>query len=59
MKTPKPSLDLNVVATATGDLIEVQGGAEGKPVPAETYVQLVAQGIGAVQRVLDTVRGSL
>lgn len=52
-------LDLNVVATAAGDLIEVQGGAEGKPVPAETYVGLVAQGIGAVARVLETVRAAL
>ncbi len=52
-------LDLNVVATGSGEIIEVQGGAEGKPVPAETYVQLVAQGIGAVQEVLEQVRGSL
>ena len=52
-------LDLNVVATAAGEIIEVQGGAEGKPVAAETYVQLVAQGIGAVQKVLETVRGAL
>jgi len=52
-------LDLNVVATSSGELIEVQGGAEGKPVAAETYVQLVAQGIGAVQQVLERLRGSL
>jgi ribonuclease PH len=47
------------VATSSGELIEVQGGAEGKPVAAELYVQLVAQGIGAVQQVLERVRGSL
>lgn len=52
-------LDLNVVATSSGELIEVQGGAEGKPVAAELYVQLVAQGIGAVQQVLERLRGSL
>lgn len=52
-------LDLNVVATAAGELVEVQGGAEGRPVPAETYVQLVAQGIGAVAQVLQTVRAAL
>lgn len=52
-------LDLNVVATSSGDLIEVQGGAEGKPVAAELYVQLVAQGVGAVQELLQRVRGSL
>lgn len=52
-------LDLNVVATADGKLIEVQGGGEEKPMSAELYVQLIAQGIGAVQRLLDGVRGSL
>lgn len=52
-------LDLNVVATSSGDIIEVQGGAEGKPVSAETYVQLVAQGIDSVQDVLNGIRGSL
>ncbi len=52
-------LDLNVVATGSGELIEVQGGAEGKPVAAEVYVQLVAQGIDAVQTLLARVRSSL
>lgn len=52
-------LDLNIVATSSGEIVEVQGGAEGKPVPAETYVQLVAQGIGAVQELLERVRSSL
>lgn len=52
-------LDLNVVATGSGELIEVQGGAEGKPVAAETYVQLVAEGIGAVQTLLERIRSSL
>ncbi len=52
-------LDLNVVATGSGELIEVQGGAEGKPVAAEVYVQLVAQGIDAVQTLLERVRSSL
>ncbi len=52
-------LDLNVVATSSGELIEVQGGAEGKPVAAETYVQLIAQGLGAVQEVLGRIRGTL
>ncbi len=48
----RAELDLNVVATAEGDIVEVQGVGEGKPVPAETYVQLLASGIAAVQRVL-------
>lgn len=51
-------LDLNVVATGDGHLVEVQGGAEGVPVDAEVYIALVGRGVGAVQTVLTTVRGS-
>jgi ribonuclease PH len=51
--------DLNVVATAGGDVVEVQGAGEGSPVPAETYVTLVATGIEGVKRVLDIVRPQL
>lgn len=55
----KAEVDLNVVATADGQLIEVQGGGEEVPIQAETYVQLVAGGIAAIQRILDTVRPQL
>ena len=55
----RAEVDLNVVATADGQLVEVQGGGEEKPIAAETYVQLVASGITAVQRIFEEVRGSL
>ncbi len=55
----RAEIDLNVVATADGKLIEVQGGGEEKPIDAERYVQLVAQGIGGVQKVLEQVRRQL
>jgi len=48
-----------VVATAAGEVVEVQGGGEGHPLDAERYVTLVANGITAVQQVLDTVRPQL
>jgi len=51
--------DLNVVATADGDIVEVQGAGEGRPVPAEEYVTLIATGIEGVKRVLDVVRPQL
>lgn len=51
--------DLNVVATAAGDIVEVQGAGEGSPVPAEQFVTLVATGIEGVKRVLDIVRPQL
>lgn len=53
------SADLNVVATATGDVVEVQGAGEGSPIPAEQFVTLVATGIEGVKRVLDVVRPQL
>jgi ribonuclease PH len=52
-------IDLNVVATADGKLVEVQGSGEEKPIDAGRYVELVAQGISAVQALLTHVRGSL
>ena len=55
----KAEVDLNVVATSEGSIVEVQGGSEGEPIPAERYVQLVAAGITAVQRVTETVRSQL
>ena len=52
-------LDLNIIATGDGKLVEVQGGAEANPVDAEAYVQLIASGITAVQGILDAVRPQL
>ncbi len=51
--------DLNVVATAEGHVVEVQGGAEQKPIPAEDYVQLLASGITAAQQVIKMVKVQL
>ena len=55
----KAELDLNVIATADGKLVEVQGGAESSPVAAETYVQLIASGVSAVQGILSEVKSQL
>jgi ribonuclease PH len=52
-------VDLNVVATADGKVIEVQGGGEESPIDAEVYVQLIATGIAAVGRVLNTAKAQL
>lgn len=53
------AVDLNVVATADGAIVEVQGGSEARPVPAEQYVTLIATGVTAAQRVLEIVRPQL
>ena len=52
-------LDINVIATADGKIVEIQGGSEEKPVEAETYVKLIAQGISAVQDILGVVRNEM
>jgi ribonuclease PH len=52
-------VDLNVVATGDGSIIEVQGGGESTPIAAEQYVQLVASGIQAVQYIVGVVKPQL
>lgn len=52
-------VDLNVVATAGGEILEVQGGSEAQPLPAEQYVTLVAMGVTATQKLIEQVRPQL
>ncbi len=53
------SVDLNIIATADGSIVEVQGGSEGEPVAADTYVTLVANGVSAVQKIIADMRSQL
>lgn len=55
----RAQVDLNVVATGDGRIVEVQGGGEEHPVDAETYVRLVHTGVAAVRTVLDEIRPQL
>lgn len=55
----KAEVDLNVVATGDGQIIEVQGGAEQKPLAAERYVGLVGAGVGAVEQLVASIRPQL
>ena len=52
-------VDLNVVATGEGAIVEVQGGSEERPLPAEQYVTLIATGVSAVERLMEIVRPQL
>lgn len=45
--------DLNVVATADGQIIEAQGGAEAGPISVAEYTALLQTGVGAVQGLLQ------
>lgn len=51
-------VDLAVVGTADGQVVEVHGGGEGSPLPAETYVAMVAVGLGGVAQLLRQARGA-
>ncbi len=44
----RADVDLNVVAADSGDLVEVQGTAEGAPVPVEQWNHLVGLALGAI-----------
>lgn len=44
----RAAVDLNVVATGDLDLVEVQGTAEGAPVPASEWTALVELGLSAM-----------
>lgn len=44
--------DLNIVATDTGQIVEVQGGAESRPISMQEYTTLLETGVGAVSGVM-------
>lgn len=51
--------DLNVVATDTGLIVEVQGGAEAGPISAADYTRLLEAGVKSVQDVMTDLRQQL
>ncbi|KQR04504.1 ribonuclease PH [Deinococcus sp. Leaf326] len=51
--------DLNVVATDTGLIVEVQGGAEAGPISAADYTRLLEVGVKSVQDVMNDLRQQL
>jgi ribonuclease PH len=52
-------VDLNVVANADGELIEVQGTAEGKPFPRATLDGMVDLGLEGVGKLIELQRSVL
>jgi ribonuclease PH len=53
------SVDLNVVATATGQVIEVQGGAEGSPMTQAEFLDLLTLGLDGVKSIIDQVKAQI
>lgn len=52
-------MDLNVVATASGGIVEVQATAEGEPVPRDRVEALVELSLGGVRRLASAQREAL
>ena len=52
-------VDLNVVATGDGALVEVQGTAEGKPFHREQLDRMVDAALGGIARLKEAQEGAL
>ncbi|WP_456411197.1 ribonuclease PH [Oceanithermus sp.] len=51
--------DLTVVGTAEGELIEIHGGGEGRPVPREIYEHMVDEGLRQIPELVALVHKQL
>jgi ribonuclease PH len=52
-------VDMNVVATGEGELVEVQGTAEGKPFHREQLDRMVDAALGGIARLKEAQEGAL
>jgi ribonuclease PH len=52
----KARVDLNVVATEPGDIVEIQGTAEGAPVPREQVDRMIDLGLEGIQQLCGIQR---
>jgi len=52
-------VDLNVVATGKGGIVEVQGTAEGEPVPRKTIDSMVDLALAGVESLVKVQRATL
>ena len=55
----RADVDLNVIGFASGELIEIQGGAEGAPIARSTLDSLTDLAFGAFSSVVDAQRQAL
>jgi ribonuclease PH len=55
----KAQVDLNVVATGSGDIIEVQGTAEGAPMPRADLDRLVDLGLQGIAQLVEQQRAAM
>lgn len=55
----KADVDMNVVCTSDGRLVEVQGSAEGEPFSHEQFTEMLAMARSACERILQAQRETL
>lgn len=51
--------DLNVIATANGEIIEVQGGSEGQAITHPQFLEMLSVGIDGVKGLLTSLKSQL
>jgi ribonuclease PH len=52
-------VDLNLVATSSGSIVEVQGTAEGEPMTRAEHDTLLAVGLSGVARLVEVQKGAI
>lgn len=55
----RAEVDLNIVATESGAIVEVQGTAEGEPVPRAAFDEMLALGLAAIPKLVEEQRRAL
>lgn len=55
----KAEADLNIIATGSGQLIEVQGGTEKEPIDKNKFAEMVEIGVLSVQDIVKIVKEQL
>ena len=51
--------DLNIIATSTGRIIEVQGGSEGESIEQAQFFEMVQVGVNGVKTLLERIKPQL
>ena len=51
--------DFNVIATAGGQIIEIQGGSEGEPIAQDRFLEIASVGLSGVKTLLTTLKAQL
>ena len=55
----RATADLNIIATEGGQILEVQGGAEGHPISPDVYIELLRAGIAGAGALMSEVQRQL